>query len=396
MKRALCILFVICLCFTYVSCSAEGAGSDYVLMEKGSKGAAVEKLQTRLKELGFYSIGVDGDFGSGTENAIKDFEAYNDLPVAGIATPELQEFLFSDKALAVKIPDVEVTKVIYSNSECYVRIKNNLNEAITEVTVAFVPYNINGALYTYPVDAVYDIKNYDAEPFAYYYTFPISIAADASDIGMFHDRLNEYYEKNAWPRVLAFAVTHYSTVSGKEYYIAPEGMTFMTSKGTRIFPQDKTLEFIAVTQEYKDKTSPIRLGFNGYWLPYFIAPYYSFPAGRYLTEIEPNSMAEAAGLEIGDVITKIDGNSIWAPASLGNAESKIADGETVEVEYCRGNQYYTTYFALDMSSVKKTASEENAQVSGADEILKYKQLLDSGVITQEEFDSVKKRILEGK
>ena len=49
-----------------------------------------------------------------------------------------------------------------------------------------------------------------------------------------------------------------------------------------------------------------------------------------------------------------------------------------------------------MSSVKKTASEENAQVSGADEILKYKQLLDSGVITQEEFDSVKKRILEGK
>ena len=68
----------------------------------------------------------------------------------------------------------------------------------------------------------------------------------------------------------------------------------------------------------------------------------------------------------------------------------------MKVEYCRGNRYYTTHFALDMSSVKKTASEENAQVSGADEILKYKQLLDSGVITQEEFDSVKKRILEGK
>lgn len=33
------------------------------------------------------------------------------------------------------------------------------------------------------------------------------------------------------------------------------------------------------------------------------------------------------------------------------------------------------------------------QLSGADEILKYKQLLDSGIITQEEFDAKKKQIL---
>ena len=35
------------------------------------------------------------------------------------------------------------------------------------------------------------------------------------------------------------------------------------------------------------------------------------------------------------------------------------------------------------------------QVSGADEILKYKQLLDAGVLTQEEFDRKKQEILFG-
>lgn len=34
-----------------------------------------------------------------------------------------------------------------------------------------------------------------------------------------------------------------------------------------------------------------------------------------------------------------------------------------------------------------------APVSGADEILKYKQLLDMGIITQEEFTAKKKQIL---
>ena len=48
--------------------------------------------------------------------------------------------------------------------------------------------------------------------------------------------------------------------------------------------------------------------------------------------------------------------------------------------------------ALD-SAKSSSAPPAAPQSSGADEILKYKQLLDSGVITQEEFDAKKKQLL---
>lgn len=40
--------------------------------------------------------------------------------------------------------------------------------------------------------------------------------------------------------------------------------------------------------------------------------------------------------------------------------------------------------------------QQNVQVSNADELLKYKNLLDSGVITQEEFEDKKKQLLNNK
>lgn len=43
--------------------------------------------------------------------------------------------------------------------------------------------------------------------------------------------------------------------------------------------------------------------------------------------------------------------------------------------------------------VNKSKSQVAASVSGADEILKYKELLDQGVITDEEFQAKKKQLL---
>ncbi|WP_218976437.1 SHOCT domain-containing protein [Bacillus cereus] len=41
----------------------------------------------------------------------------------------------------------------------------------------------------------------------------------------------------------------------------------------------------------------------------------------------------------------------------------------------------------------KSKPQVSASVSGADEILKYKELLDQGVITEEEFQAKKKQLL---
>ena len=69
----------------------------------------------------------------------------------------------------------------------------------------------------------------------------------------------------------------------------------------------------------------------------------------------------------------------------------FTDKETIKVmeevaEYCKKR--------IDETKSSKNASSTTIiQPSGADELIKYKQLLDSGIITQEEFDAKKKQLL---
>jgi len=57
-------------------------------LKKGSKGADVKAVQTKLKELEFFSGSVDGIFGSNTEKAVKAFQKSAGLTADGIAGPK--------------------------------------------------------------------------------------------------------------------------------------------------------------------------------------------------------------------------------------------------------------------------------------------------------------------
>ncbi len=54
-------------------------------LKKGSTGATVKKLQTKLKNWGYYTGAVDGIYGTQTVNAVKYFQRKNGLTVDGIA-----------------------------------------------------------------------------------------------------------------------------------------------------------------------------------------------------------------------------------------------------------------------------------------------------------------------
>ena len=71
----------------------------YFTLRRGTNDSdAVKNLQGRLKELGYFTDTVDGNFGPKTETAVKRFEVALNLKATGVATPELQKSLFDPDA----------------------------------------------------------------------------------------------------------------------------------------------------------------------------------------------------------------------------------------------------------------------------------------------------------
>lgn len=78
--------------------SSSIASTGYVTLEDGSNGDAVRKLQSKLKELGYYSGNVDGSYGEGTVVAVENFQKKHDLRVDGKAGPATQRVLYGSSA----------------------------------------------------------------------------------------------------------------------------------------------------------------------------------------------------------------------------------------------------------------------------------------------------------
>ncbi len=75
---------------------------QYTTLEDGASGTAVENLQRALKNLGYYSGPVDGDYGHLTIDAVKAFQQRMGLRVDGKAGPTTQRALYGDDAKANK------------------------------------------------------------------------------------------------------------------------------------------------------------------------------------------------------------------------------------------------------------------------------------------------------
>ena len=56
------------------------------------------QMQNRLINLGFLDGDADGDFGNGTEAAVKAFQRAAGLPDDGIATAAVQEAMYAEDA----------------------------------------------------------------------------------------------------------------------------------------------------------------------------------------------------------------------------------------------------------------------------------------------------------
>jgi cell wall-associated NlpC family hydrolase len=65
-----------------------GESNTLPTLRRGSRGESVRLLQTKPKQLGYDPGPIDGIFGSGTERAVKDFQADKGLVVDGIVSKQ--------------------------------------------------------------------------------------------------------------------------------------------------------------------------------------------------------------------------------------------------------------------------------------------------------------------
>ncbi|HPJ02616.1 MAG TPA: peptidoglycan-binding protein [Candidatus Limiplasma sp.] len=71
----------------------------YAELKRGDTGYEVTLLQTQLAALGLYKKKIVDEFGSGTYNALREFEKANGLKVNGIASAEDQQLLYQKSAV---------------------------------------------------------------------------------------------------------------------------------------------------------------------------------------------------------------------------------------------------------------------------------------------------------
>jgi len=84
-KLVLSLAIIFAINITIISLIQSFQEANAAVYRRGSTGSVVTKIQTRLKNWGYYFGSIDGVFGSRTEAAVKFFQRKNGLTPDGIA-----------------------------------------------------------------------------------------------------------------------------------------------------------------------------------------------------------------------------------------------------------------------------------------------------------------------
>ena len=106
-RRCLCVLLTTILLISIAFPNHAGAEEEsYKLLKLGSKGSAVLRLKERMYALGYFSSEkLFNEFNKTTRERLIELQQKNGLVADGIATPQLQAFIYSDQCLPKDHPD---------------------------------------------------------------------------------------------------------------------------------------------------------------------------------------------------------------------------------------------------------------------------------------------------
>ena len=106
--------------FAYNAPEAPG----YITLRRGDENSRVERLQRRLKDLGYYDGRITGYFGRSTKEAVALFQRKVGLTASGVATVRTQQLLFAPDAPAYEPPAYIGTPII--SVDAYSRYEDDI------------------------------------------------------------------------------------------------------------------------------------------------------------------------------------------------------------------------------------------------------------------------------
>ena len=347
MKRVICLVLVLAMLLFAMLAYAEGNGGNYEQLEKGSKGNAVVELQKRLKELGFYSKSLDGDYGNGTKTAVQAFQEYNGLEADGIATPELQAFLFSNDAQGVPVPEMEISAMNLKKRYDYYFARptfvNHTEHTVDSVTYMVKVYNGSGERIGYQVLSVQDVCRYpNSDDYNLEYATGevngIKIKPEGSYSVQSSNEIDFYsFDQDQLSKVL-MAVTRYHTTDGENVVITEDEQVWYGNDGTIVTVQyENNIKPIAeLTNDIEDEADSFELGIDFLYISNFFAEVADIPVGGcYVNYVYDNGLASNASLKQGDIVVKIGDIWVYDENSVLLAKGLMEEGEETPVVYYR-------------------------------------------------------------
>lgn len=124
-------------------------------------------------------------------------------------------------------------------------------------------------------------------------------------------------------------------------------------------PINSTTDVIDQLIEFKTVKRPY-IGISGQGIDSSITEIYSLPAGVSVKEVEKGSPAEAAGIEKGDIITKIEGKEVSTVTELNKVKYTYKIGDTVTLTILRNGQEKDLKLTLGEEPVRE-ASENTEE-----------------------------------
>ncbi len=133
-----------------------------------------------------------------------------------------------------------------------------------------------------------------------------------------------------------------------------EGMGFA-------IPINSTTDVVNQLIEYQTVKRPY-IGISPVTVDEDTAKRYNLPSGVYVYTIENNSPAEKAGLQKGDVITKIAGTEITTVNELNKEKNNHKIGETISLNIYRNGENMELSLTLEETPAKEDTSANNSEI----------------------------------